>query len=192
MKMALNSTAFGQRSSFRMRGFFERTVGIAVVSLSHLLVTVGDHTEDGLQTVFRRAQIFPESEGSQPQSQEINFHLAANWRLFHLKVSGVTRLRKKPFTTPMGRWIFRATLLLYFDFISLRISPLTRQFVVVEVVVVVVVVVVVEEGERGWVIQTKQKCIALSKRTKEPAQAKKKEQHLPIRHAGRPADMSSG
>ena len=34
--------------------------------------------------------------------------------------------------------------------------------------------------------------IALSKRTKEPAQAKKKEQHLPIRHAGRPADMSSG
>lgn len=119
VKMALNSTAFGQRSSFRMRGFFERTVGIAVVSLSHLLVTVGDHTEDGLHTVFRRAQIFQESDGSQRQTQEINFHLAANWRLFHLKASGATRLGKKSFTTPMGRWIFPATLSSYFELISL-------------------------------------------------------------------------
>lgn len=93
VKMALNSTAFGQRSSFRMRGFFERTLGIAVVSLSHLLVTVGGRTEDGLHTVFRRAQIFPESTGIQRQSQEINFHLAANWRLFHLKASGEATLR---------------------------------------------------------------------------------------------------
>ena len=37
-------------------------------------------------------EIFQESDGSQRQTQEINFHLAANWRLFHLKASGATRL----------------------------------------------------------------------------------------------------
>ena len=83
IEMSLNSSTFGRRSSFLMRGFFERSIGIGIIGVQNFVVKIGHQIGRGSHTAFHRTDVFP--LGGPSIQPKLQFQIFADWKLLKLK-----------------------------------------------------------------------------------------------------------